>query len=235
MGIDIVGVLDRSGINVINNREVHILKPDQKGLVVFYDGEWYIVYRETLNEREKRITIAHEWGHILKWYGDSQNILSWKNQNKMILHTDGKRLFEHEADLIAEMLTDIHFKTERVNQSCTDNLDFFLIADLNGIYIQDIRNSSLSETEKENKITVRIAEYYVSQLQRRHSFSDYIWETRCTLEEHDRNLLIKALKVFDLLIRNTKPKECGQDDRIICIYGTGTNRISLVNSGQSAV
>lgn len=62
--VDVVSIADSIGINVINDSLVHVLSPDQLGVTIYYEEEWYIVYRDDLTVSEKRYTVAHELGHI---------------------------------------------------------------------------------------------------------------------------------------------------------------------------
>ena len=63
--VDVISIANSIGINVINNYHVQILTPQQFGVTIFYQNEWYIVYQNYLSVPQKRYTVAHELGHIL--------------------------------------------------------------------------------------------------------------------------------------------------------------------------
>ncbi len=53
------------GINIIKNSDIHKLQNDERGMTVYINGHWYIIFDDTEPVPTCRFTVAHELGHIL--------------------------------------------------------------------------------------------------------------------------------------------------------------------------
>lgn len=54
----------KSGIKIIKDSRVNLLKENQSGMTVEQEGKFYIIYKDTEAPERCRFTIAHELGHI---------------------------------------------------------------------------------------------------------------------------------------------------------------------------
>lgn len=53
-----------AGISIIKNSNINLLKPEQSGITIVQNGEFYIIYSDTETLQRCRFTIAHELGHV---------------------------------------------------------------------------------------------------------------------------------------------------------------------------
>lgn len=95
--IDIVKIAKVLGIKVIKNSIVNWLEPDESGVTVIQDVQWYIVYDDTQSKQRCRFTIAHELGHILLGH-------TLKNGRHARTFDLSKPEIETEADVFASRL-----------------------------------------------------------------------------------------------------------------------------------
>lgn len=62
--VKVSDIAKKSGIKIIKNSKVNLLRENESGLTVLQKGKFYIIYRDTEPYERCRFTIAHELGHI---------------------------------------------------------------------------------------------------------------------------------------------------------------------------
>lgn len=87
----------RAGIRVLRNSQVGELRGEEAGASIYCNGNWYIVYDDTLDTIQSRIVIAHELGHILLGH-------EYKYAELRFGHVNKKLKCEREADMFAVRL-----------------------------------------------------------------------------------------------------------------------------------
>lgn len=63
--VSVNGIAKQLGIKVIKNSDIHELQNGERGVTLFKNGHWYIVFDDTESVSVCRFTVAHEIGHIL--------------------------------------------------------------------------------------------------------------------------------------------------------------------------
>lgn len=63
--VSVNGIAKQLGIKVIKNSDIHELQNGERGVTLFKNGHWYIVFDDTEPVSVCRFTVAHEIGHIL--------------------------------------------------------------------------------------------------------------------------------------------------------------------------
>lgn len=63
--VSVNGIAKQLGIKVIKNSDIHELQNGERGVTLFKNGHWYIVFDNTESVSVCRFTVAHEIGHIL--------------------------------------------------------------------------------------------------------------------------------------------------------------------------
>ena len=62
--VNVSEIAAKSGIKIIKDSRVNLLKENQSGMTVEQEGKFYIVYKDTEAPERCRFTVAHELGHI---------------------------------------------------------------------------------------------------------------------------------------------------------------------------
>lgn len=62
--INLIRIANDANISIIKNSFAKVLKENELGLSALSDGNWYIIYDDTVIRGRARFTIAHELGHI---------------------------------------------------------------------------------------------------------------------------------------------------------------------------
>lgn len=63
--VSVNSIAKQLGIKVIKNSDIHELQNGERGVTLFKDEHWYIVFDDTESVPVCRFTVAHELGHIL--------------------------------------------------------------------------------------------------------------------------------------------------------------------------
>lgn len=63
--VSVNSIAKQLGIKVIKNSDIHELQNGERGVTLFKDERWYIVFDDTESVPVCRFTVAHELGHIL--------------------------------------------------------------------------------------------------------------------------------------------------------------------------
>ncbi len=62
--VNVSKIAAKSGIKIIKDSSVNLLKDDQSGMSVEQKGKFYIIYKDSESPERCRFTVAHELGHI---------------------------------------------------------------------------------------------------------------------------------------------------------------------------
>lgn len=62
--VDLVQIVNKNGITLLKNSDVHELRNGEAGISIFDGKQWFIVYNDDHPIGRKRFTVAHELGHI---------------------------------------------------------------------------------------------------------------------------------------------------------------------------
>lgn len=92
--VKLLSAANRASIRIVKNSEMEELRGNETGAGIYYDGKWYIIYDDTLELAQSRMTIAHELGHILLGH-------EYKYSDLRFEKTDKKLKCEREADMFA--------------------------------------------------------------------------------------------------------------------------------------
>ena len=63
--VSVLTLAKSMNIRVVKNSSVYELSPIERGLSVYQDDQWYVIYDDEDIVQKRRFTIAHEMGHIL--------------------------------------------------------------------------------------------------------------------------------------------------------------------------
>lgn len=63
--VSVNSIAKQLGIKVIKNSDIHELQNGERGVTLFKNEHWYIVFDDTESVPVCRFTVAHELGHIL--------------------------------------------------------------------------------------------------------------------------------------------------------------------------
>jgi len=92
--VRLVPLAHMAGIRIIKNSDANELNKDEEGASLFLNGQWVIVYDDTLDIPSARMVIAHELGHIFLGH-------EYKYSGCRFVCGDSKLKSEREADLFA--------------------------------------------------------------------------------------------------------------------------------------
>ena len=95
--VSVTTIARAANISVIKNSEVNELKSNEAGVGINNQGDWYIVYDDSMAREHIRFTIAHELGHIFLGHP-----LSVGYYTRTV--TVNKPEVEQEADIFASRL-----------------------------------------------------------------------------------------------------------------------------------
>ena len=101
--VDVKRIAALSGIRVLSDREVHLLRPNETG-ATFYDGvRWSIVYDSDQTVEACRLTVAHELGHIFLGHGlqTGDPARADMTVEERLKHPEINKNHEREADRFA--------------------------------------------------------------------------------------------------------------------------------------
>ena len=62
--VSVTAIAQAANISVIKNSELNELNSNEAGVSISNQGEWYIVYDDSMARGRIRFTVAHELGHI---------------------------------------------------------------------------------------------------------------------------------------------------------------------------
>ena len=64
--VSVLSIAKSAGIKVIKNSKAtnNLLSPNESGISILMDKQWYIVYNDKSTRQRNRFTVAHELGHI---------------------------------------------------------------------------------------------------------------------------------------------------------------------------
>ena len=94
--VNIARILIESNIKIIKNSHSNKLKNGESGISYFYEGQWYIIYDNTMQKERIRFTVAHELGHIFLGH-------ELVGQHRRSFNTN-KPQIETQADIFASRL-----------------------------------------------------------------------------------------------------------------------------------
>ncbi len=63
--VNIFEILKSAGIKFAKNSNANLVRPNESGISLLIDEQWYIIYDDTDTPQRCRFTLAHELGHIL--------------------------------------------------------------------------------------------------------------------------------------------------------------------------
>lgn len=63
--VSVNSIAKQLGIKVIKNSDIHELQNGERGVTLFKNEHWYIIFDDTESVPVCRFTVAHELGHIL--------------------------------------------------------------------------------------------------------------------------------------------------------------------------
>lgn len=158
--VSVNSIAKQLGIKVIKNSDIHELQNGERGVTLFKDEHWYIVFDDTESVPVCRFTVAHELGHILLGH-----ILVSGTKYRTFSKCDEE---EQEADMFAARLLApacvLHelqaLSAEQIAKVCNISIS-----------AAEVRAERMQVLEARNK-------YYLHPLERRvrEQFEDFIKE-----------------------------------------------------------
>ena len=95
--VEVLDIAIKIGIKIVKNSDANVLKPNESGISLFKDNQWYIIFNDKDIRQRSRFTIAHELGHI--FLGHTLKIGRYTRTFDL-----SKPIEESEADVFASRL-----------------------------------------------------------------------------------------------------------------------------------
>lgn len=158
--VNIISILSALNIYLCKNSDTNKLKDGEYGVSFLIDGQWYIVYDDTLPFNQKLFTLAHELGHILLGHPLKKEREKSKRRST----------FETQADMFAIRLLSPTCVLWALDLHTPQEISKICQIDINAAKIRAERMEVLYERNK----------FLTSSLERKvyHNFSAYIEEQK---------------------------------------------------------
>lgn len=160
--VSVNSIAKQLGIKVIKNSDIHELQNGERGVTLFKNEHWYIVFDDTESVPVCRFTVAHEIGHILLGHilvaGTKYRTFEKRDEEEQAADMFAARLLAPAC-----VLHELHATTaEEIAKVCNISISAAVV-----------RSERMQVLEARNK-------YYLHPLERkvREQFANYIKENR---------------------------------------------------------